>query len=263
MWMSGELKDDGVKSHQLRQDIVDFAEAKIAATKGALLRAARLHVTNEMKDDPFWDSDVPFQWPTYFAWCRRRTTFVTFFLIKSFVEKTGYGVIVMRRLVSATTGETDLVEVWKEQGSISNVAPMKVVIAAKHYKILWPGVVKDIGQSMQSKKRNTPETPSKTAPSTKKAKADSGPTSCKKRPAAAADPCPPGIRKKPAAAADFGICFKCGAKMKPVPPPPEGGEAMIGCSAFRSGKCRGYLRNVLPHEERMLPRVWGFIARLT
>ncbi len=80
----------------MRQAVVQQAAECITKAKGKELREMRMHVANEMRDDPQWNSDVPFDWARYLERSKQRRTFATFFLIQQFVELQGISVIVYK-----------------------------------------------------------------------------------------------------------------------------------------------------------------------
>jgi hypothetical protein len=104
MWLCASVVDDDTKSHKLRQDVVSHATQCIKNTRGPQLRTMRLHVANEMKDDPSWDTEAPFAWPHYLDYAKQKRTFATFFLMKQFVALQGVSVITYKETDILTVG---------------------------------------------------------------------------------------------------------------------------------------------------------------
>jgi hypothetical protein len=104
MWLCASALDDGDKSHKLRQEVVSHAAQCVQKAKGLQLRTMRMHVANEMKDDPSWNTDIPFAWPRYLEYSRQRSTFATVFLMRHFVAKEGVSVIVYKETGVFTVG---------------------------------------------------------------------------------------------------------------------------------------------------------------
>ena len=72
------------------------------------------------------------------------------------------------------------------------------------------------------------------------------------------------LLKRKSTPGPFGACprLDCCAPLKLIPPMP-GGRPLLGCPRFRTGKCKGHVRDVRPDEQHLLPKKMFCLVKLS